>query len=43
MNAWEKKNIVLQQTAFLHMPMNDKRARENTFQLSVVAKLVFFF
>lgn len=42
MNAWEKKDVaeVLQQTAFLHMPMNGKRARENAFQLSVVAKLV---
>lgn len=42
MNAW-KDVEVLQQTAFLHMSMNGKRARENAFQLSVVAKLVFFF
>lgn len=44
MNVWKKKDVakVLQQTAFLHMPMNGKRARENAFQLSVVAKLVFF-
>lgn len=41
MNPW-KDVEVLQQTAFLHMPVNGKRAREKAFQLSVVAKLVYF-